>query len=75
MRSLKHNKTLSFCSGEFFDGKLQPFVVGAGEVTSSLCTYILPSIASPRVFHNALHTGSHFTKEIGLHIFPTSVLQ
>jgi hypothetical protein len=36
---------------------------------------ILVSIANPRVYHSALHSGSDSTKEFGLHIFPKSVLR
>ncbi len=68
--SIRHSKTLSFCPGAIIEGKPQPFVVGAGEITSPLYTSLLLSIASPRVFHNALHTGSISNKEFGLHIFP-----
>ena len=33
------------------------------------------SIENPRVYHNALHSGSDSTIEFGLHIFPKSVLR
>jgi hypothetical protein len=72
LRSLRHNKTLSFCPGAILDGKPQLFVVGAGEVTSPLCTSLL-AIANHRVFHIVLHTGSDSTKEFGLQTFPESV--
>ncbi len=74
-RSIMHNKTLSFCPGAMLDGKPQPFVVGAGEVTSPLCASLTLSIAKPRVFHNAIHTGSVSTKDFGLYTFPKSVFQ
>jgi hypothetical protein len=37
--------------------------------------YLFLSIASPRVHHSALHSGSDSHKEFGLHSFPKSVLQ
>jgi len=74
-RSMRHTKILSFCPGANFNGKPQPFVVRVGEVTSPLCISILLSIANPRVFHNAIHTGSDSTKEFGLRTFPKPVLQ
>jgi hypothetical protein len=52
-----------------------PFVVGAGEITSPLCTSILLSIASPKVLHFALHTGPDSNKEYGLHTFSKYRLQ
>jgi hypothetical protein len=52
LRSIGHNKTLSFCPGAIIDGILQPFVVGDGEVTSPLCSPLTISIACPRVFHS-----------------------
>ncbi len=33
------------------------------------------SLASPRVFHSALHTGSNSQRGFGLHTFPKSVLE
>jgi len=75
VRTLSRNKTLSFCPGSIIDGIPQSFVVGAGEVTSPLCSYISLSVASPRVFHIALHTGSNSSKDFGLHTFPRSILQ
>jgi hypothetical protein len=36
---------------------------------------LLLSIANPRVYHSALHSGSDSHKEFGLRIFPKSVLQ
>jgi hypothetical protein len=75
VRSIKHNKTLSFCPGAIIDGIPHPYVVGAGEVTSPLCTSLSLSIACPIVFHIALHTGSNSARGIGLHTFPKSVLQ
>jgi hypothetical protein len=49
--------------------------VGSKEITSPLCTFILVSIANPRVFHNALLMGYDSNKEYGLHTFPKYVLQ
>jgi len=40
-----------------------------------LCKGIYVSIANPRVFHRALHTGSDAGKEYGLHTFPRTVLR
>ncbi len=48
---------------------------GAGEVTSPLCSSLTPSLACPRVFHNALHTSSSSSRDYGLHTFPEHVLQ
>jgi hypothetical protein len=42
---------------------------------SALCRSILISIANPRVFHSALHTGSDTGKEYGLHCFPRAILR
>jgi hypothetical protein len=70
VHSIRHNKTVSFCPGGIIDGILQPFVVGAGEITSPLCSSLTLSIACPRVFHSALHTGSNSPKGFGLHTFP-----
>lgn len=75
LRSIKRNTTLSFCPGAVIDGQPQPFIVVAGEVTSSLCSSIIVSLSCPRVFHSALHTGSNSMKDFGLHTFPKSVLQ
>jgi len=74
MRTLRHNKTFAFCPGAIIDGIPQPFVRGAGEVTSPLCSSISLSIATPKVFHNALYTGSSSAKNFGLHTFPKFVL-
>jgi hypothetical protein len=74
-RTLKPNKTLAFCPGAVIDGIPQPFVVGTGAINSPVCQSILISIANPRVYHTALHSGSDSNKEFGLHIFPKSVLR
>jgi hypothetical protein len=74
MRTLHHNKTLSFCPGAIINGIPQSFVVGAGEVTSPLYSSISLSIATPRVFHIALHTSSNSAKDFGLHTFPKSAI-
>ena len=74
MRSIKHNGTLSFCPGAIINGQPQPFVVSAGEVTSPLCTSITLSLACPRVFHTALHSGSNSSRDFSLHTFPRFVL-
>ena len=47
LRSIQHNKTLSFCPGAIIDGKPQPFVVVTGEVTYTLCSSIFVSISCP----------------------------
>ena len=75
VRTIKHNITLSFCPGAIIDGIPQPFVVGAGEVTSPLCSSLTISIACPRVFHNALHTCSNSARDFGLRTFSKFVLQ
>ena len=75
VRSIRHNKPLSFCPGAIIDGIPQPYVVGAREVTSPLCYSLTLSIACPKVFHNALHTGSNSTRDFGLHTFPKFVFQ
>ncbi len=49
-------------------------MAGAPLPNSSLCTAIYVSIASPRVFHMALDTGSDTGKEFGLHTFPRTIL-
>jgi hypothetical protein len=43
-------------------------------VNSPFCRFIILSIANPRVYHNALHTGSASNKKFGPHTFPKSVL-
>ena len=57
------------------DGVVTPYLVGAMAPNSALCRSILVSIANPRVFHSALHTGSHTGKEYGLHTFPHAILR
>ena len=74
-RSIGHNTSLSFCPGAVLNGTPQPYVVGAGEVTSPLCSSLTMSLACPRVFHSALHTGSSYQRDFGLHTFPKSVLE
>jgi len=69
------NKNLSFCPGAVIYGAPQPFIVGPGLGNSPLCQSILLSIASPRVYHTALNSGSVSHKEFGLHTFPKFVLQ
>ena len=75
MRSARHNTTLSFCPGAITNGTPQPYTVGAGEVKYPLCSSLSLSLACPRVFHNALHTGSNSSRDFGLHTFPKFVLQ
>ncbi len=75
VRSIRHNTALSLCPGAIINGKPEPYSVGAGEVTSPLCSSLTLSIACPIVFHSALHTGSNFAMDSGLHTFPKSVLQ
>jgi len=74
-RSINHNTSLSFCPGAVLNGTPQPYLVGAGEVTSPLCTSLILSIACPRVFHSTLHTGSNSMRDFGLHTFPKRVLE
>jgi hypothetical protein len=57
------------------NGQVKPYLVGTMTPNSPLCRSILVSIANPRVFHSALHTGSDTGKEYGLHTFPRSVLR
>jgi len=75
MRTLPPNKNLSFCPGVIIDGEPQPFVVGTGAKHTHLCQNLLLSIANPRVYRSALHSGSDSHKEFGLYTFPKSVLQ
>ena len=72
---MRPKKYLSFCPGAIIDGVPQPFVVGLGAKQTHLCNNLLLSIANPRVYHIALHSGSDFSKEYGLHTFPKSALQ
>ncbi len=74
-RSITTNKTLAFCPGAIIDGIPQPYIIGTGAIDSPVCQSILISIANPRVFYSALHSGSDTHKEFGLHIFPKSVLR
>ena len=74
-RSIKANKTLAFCPGASSDGIPQPYVIGAGAINSPVCQSIIISIATPRVYHNVLHSGSDSNKEFGLRVFPNSFLR
>jgi hypothetical protein len=74
-RSIKSNKTPTFCPGTISDGVPQPYVVGTGAINSPVCQSIVISIANPRVYHSALHSGSDSNKKFVLHIFPKSVLR
>ena len=74
-RSVGHNTSLSFCPGAVLQGAPQPYLVGAGEGASPLCSTLIMSIACPRVFHSALHTGSNSLRDFGLHTFPKRVLE
>ena len=56
------------------NGTQQPYVVGAGEVTSPLCSSLTLSIACPKVVHIAFHIGSNSARDFGLHTFPKFVL-
>jgi len=69
------NTSLSFCPGSILNGVVQPFLVGPTRPNSHLCTGIYVSIASPRVFHVALHTSSDNGKEFELHTFPRTILR
>ncbi len=73
--SVKANQTLSFCPGSVLGGKVKPYLVGAMAPGSSLCRTIIISIANPRVFYSALHTGSDTGREYGLHTFPRNILR
>ena len=57
------------------DGVVKPYLVGRMAPNSALYRFILVSIASPRVFHSALHTGSDTGKVYGLHTFPRAILR
>ena len=72
---MKTNCTLAFCLGSVMAGEVKPYLVGAIAPNSCLCRSILISIANPRVFHLALHTGSGTRKEYGLHTFPRCILR
>ena len=72
---VKTNRTLAFCPGSVLDGVVKSYLVGAMDPNSALCRSILVSIANPRVFHSALHTGSDTGKEYGLHSFPRAILR
>jgi hypothetical protein len=73
--TLRRKKNLSFCPGAIIDGTPHPFVVGAGTVNSPVSQNILIFIANSRVYHTTIQSGTGSNKELGLHIFPKSVLQ
>jgi len=74
-KTLRPNMKLSFCPGAIIDGVPQSFIVGSsGARQTYLCHNILLSIANPRVYHSALHSGTEYSKEYGPHTFPKSVL-
>jgi len=73
--TLGPNKNLSFCPRAIIVGEPQPYVVGSGSSHTHMCHNLLLSIANPRVFHGALHSGSDSHEEFGPHTFPKSVLQ
>jgi hypothetical protein len=75
VRTLRPNKSLSFCPGAIIDGEPQPFVLGSRAKHTHLCQNLLLSIANPRVYQSALHLGSDSHKECCLHTFPKSVLK
>ena len=64
VRSIDHNTSISFCPGAILDGRPQPYMVWAGEVNSPLCSSLTMSIACPRVFQSALHTGSYSHRDL-----------
>ena len=72
--TLRPNKNLSFCPGAIVDCEPQSFVVGFRAEHTHLCHNLLLSIANPRVYHSALHSGSTSHKEFGLNTFPKSVM-
>ncbi len=49
---------MAFCIGPVMDGEVKPYLVGSIAPISGLYCSIFLSIANPRVFHTALHTGS-----------------
>ena len=69
------NTTLSFCPGSILEGEVQPYFIGPTLPNSNLCTAIYISLANPRVFHMALHTGSDTGKEFGMHTFPRAIVR
>jgi hypothetical protein len=75
VRRLYPNRYLSFCQGAIVDGEPQPFVVGVGILPTHFCQNLFLSIANPRVYHSALHSGSDSHKKFGLHTFPKSILR
>ena len=62
VRTLRPNKNLSFCPGAILDGEHQPFLVGSRAMHTHLCQNLLLSLANPRVYHSALHSGSDSKK-------------
>jgi len=72
---VKTNRTLAFCPRSVLAGVVKPYLVGTMAPNSALCRSILVSIANPRVFHSALHTGSDTGKEYGLHTFPRAIFR
>jgi hypothetical protein len=73
--TVKANRTLAFCPGSVLAGVVKPYPVGTMAPNSALYRSILVSIANPRVFHSALHTGSDTGKEYCLHTFPRAILR
>ena len=69
---MKTNRTLAL---SVLAGVVKPYLVGTMALNSALCRSILVSIANPRVFHSALHTGSDTGKDYGLHTFPRVILR
>ena len=69
------NNFLSVYPGSIMEGEIQPYLVGYGPTISRFCQMILVSIANPRVFHLALHTGlDSNNREFGLQTFSRAVL-
>jgi hypothetical protein len=72
---VKTNRTLAFCPRSVLAGVVKPYLVGTMAPNSALCRSILVSIANPRVFHSAMHTGSDIGKKYGLHTLPRAILR
>ena len=72
---MKTNRTLAFCLGSVPNGVVKPYLVGTMAPNSALCRSIRVSIASPRIVHSALHTGSNIGKEYDLHTFPRAMFR
>jgi len=68
--SVTENSFMSFFPGSVLIGTVQPYMVGTMAPNSHLHMSILISIASPKVFHLTLHTGSHTEKTYRLQTFP-----